>query len=950
MSDLNTTIDRATQISRNVANTYDRRLRAALERYAGRLRQAGLAAVTSPVAPRSPLDAWQDAWDFGIDSAQRAVLFWDTLRQRGNNYLAHEAAGKPPLLYHAWETIADARSFARPANYALVRIVPPKELRVDDTLRPFIIIDPRAGHGPGIGGFKEDSEVGVALKAGHPVYFVIFFPEPEDGQTLADVVDAEAEFVRIVAERHPQSPKPVLVGNCQGGWAVMMLAASRPDIAGPCVINGAPMSYWSGNDAENPMRYSGGLLGGAWINLFAGDLGGGKFDGAHLVANFENLNPANTLWDKYYHLYANVDAEAPRFLEFERWWGGFYLFNDAEIRWIVNNLFVGNKLSAGDARLGPGRFFDLKSIKSPIIVFASMGDNITPPQQAFNWIGDLYSSTEEIKAAGQTIIGLLHEDIGHLGIFVSGAVAKKEHAQIVELLKQIQQLPPGLYAMDIKERERRGGGVSYDVTIVERTLEDLRKMQKYDRVDEKPFEAVAALSELTERSYELLVRPIVRQLAPEWLAKLRREFHPLRVQRWAFSDRNPLLAWLPYAASAVARDASSPARGQCARRRGAGGLGRRERGARPLPRPSRRDRRSGVLPGLRQSPVAQRRRPAARDPACHPVRSPFRARGAAGARHARAGDAGGGLRPHRAADVEGRRRSPQASADGARARAGRPRAPPRPHQRGPVSHADARGDDRRRVRARTCQAGAPEAPARPRRSASRSRASRRDAVPLPARRAPARVGHGIESAAAATGSRHGGNIKGEGGSQASARPAPPPQLGETDMRDFTNRTFDEIEVGASETVSRTLTATEVEALALAAGDVDGFHVEGGDTGDRLSAQGAAAVAIVAGLLNRRLPGPGSAIVGTKFHYAGACRIGDTLTATVTAKARHAKDHQIDFECRCSNQDGDVLVDGVATVQAPVKRIAYADVATPELILRRNDAFAKLFKRCEGCRP
>ena len=551
MSDLNTTIDRATQISRNVAGTYDRRLRAALERYAGRLRQAGLAAVASPVAPRSPLDAWQDAWDYGIDSAQRAVLFWDTLRQRGNNYLAHEAAGKPPLLYHEWETIADARSFARPANYALVRIVPPQDVRVDDTLRPFIIIDPRAGHGPGIGGFKEDSEVGVALKAGHPVYFVIFFPEPEEGQTLADVVDAEAEFVRIVAARHPQSPKPVLVGNCQGGWAVMMLAASRPDIAGPCVINGAPMSYWSGNDAENPMRYSGGLLGGAWINLFAGDLGGGKFDGAHLVANFENLNPANAIWDKYYHLYANVDAEAPRFLEFERWWGGFYLFNDAEIRWIVNNLFVGNKLSAGDARLGPGRFFDLKSIKSPIIVFASMGDNITPPQQAFNWIGDLYSSTEEIKAAGQTIVGLLHEDVGHLGIFVSGAVAKKEHAQIVELLKQIQQLPPGLYAMDIRERERRGGGVAYDVTIVERTLEDLRKMQKYDRVDEKPFEAVAALSELTERSYELLVRPIVRQLSPEWLAKLRREFHPLRVQRWAFSDRNPLLAWLPYAASAV---------------------------------------------------------------------------------------------------------------------------------------------------------------------------------------------------------------------------------------------------------------------------------------------------------------------------------------------------------------------------------------------------------------
>ena len=127
----------------------------------------------------------------------------------------------------------------------------------------------------------------------------------------------------------------------------MMLAASRPDIAGPLVINGAPMSYWSGNDGEIPMRYAGGLAGGAWVSLFASDLGAGKFDGAHLVQNFENLNPANTFWKKYYHLYANIDNEPERFLEFERWWGGFYLFNDEEIRWIVNNLFVGNKLSSG---------------------------------------------------------------------------------------------------------------------------------------------------------------------------------------------------------------------------------------------------------------------------------------------------------------------------------------------------------------------------------------------------------------------------------------------------------------------------------------------------------------------------------------------------------------------------------------------------------------------------
>jgi pimeloyl-ACP methyl ester carboxylesterase len=551
MPSLNQTIDRSLSISRGVASVLDRRMREATAAYADRVRRAQAAYVQAGVPGRGvrPQQAWHDAWEYAIDFAQRSALFWDTLRQRGNNFIEHEAAGKPPVLAYEYEVLADGRTFERPVNHALVRIVPPRGIDVDDKLRPYIIIDPRAGHGPGIGGFKEDSEVGVALKAGHPVYFVIFYPDPEPGQTLADVTDAEAEFVRIVAERHPQSSKPVLVGNCQGGWAVMMLAAARPDIAGPLVINGAPMSYWAGNDGDNPMRYSGGLVGGAWVSLLASDLGGGKFDGAHLVQNFENLNPANTLWEKYYHLFDDIDEEAQRFLEFERWWGGFYLMNEEEIRWIVNNLFIGNKLAQGEARLGPGRYFDLKSIRQPIIVFASMGDNITPPQQAFNWISDLYSSTEEIKANGQTIVGLIHEDVGHLGIFVSGKVAKKEHTQIVSVLKYIQQLPPGLYGMEIHETHGADGNVEYDVTLHERKLEDLKRLQKFDRRDEKPFEAVAALSELNERAYELLVRPIVREATPEWLAKLMREWHPLRVQRWWFSDRNPLLAGVPQAAA-----------------------------------------------------------------------------------------------------------------------------------------------------------------------------------------------------------------------------------------------------------------------------------------------------------------------------------------------------------------------------------------------------------------
>jgi hypothetical protein len=74
----------------------------------------------------------------------------------------------------------------------------------------------------------------------------------------------------------------------------MMLAAIRPELFGPIIVAGSPLSYWAGVHGKNPMRYSGGLLGGSWLTALTGDLGHGKFDGAWLVQNFENQNPANT--------------------------------------------------------------------------------------------------------------------------------------------------------------------------------------------------------------------------------------------------------------------------------------------------------------------------------------------------------------------------------------------------------------------------------------------------------------------------------------------------------------------------------------------------------------------------------------------------------------------------------------------------------------------------------
>ena len=169
---------------------------------------------------------------------------------------------RPPVLFYESRTGARRADPAAPGQLSASEDRSAAGVQTFDWKRPYLIIDPRAGHGAGIGGFKSDSQVGVALHDGHPVYFLVFRPHPEPGQTLADVMRAEAEFVREIGRRHPQAPKPIIVGNCQGGWATMVLAAANPDITGPLVINGAPLAYWSGRLGENPMRYNGGLLGG----------------------------------------------------------------------------------------------------------------------------------------------------------------------------------------------------------------------------------------------------------------------------------------------------------------------------------------------------------------------------------------------------------------------------------------------------------------------------------------------------------------------------------------------------------------------------------------------------------------------------------------------------------------------------------------------------------------
>src|SRR5207253_7993883 len=178
--------------------------------------------ATLPGGPISGLVA--SAVEYMVDAGQRSVLFLDVLRQRGDQYREHVAQTAPHVLQYAAEVIIDGRKLDEPVNYALVRIIPPKGVEIDLNRRPFIVVDPRAGHGPGIGGFKADSEIGVAMKAGHPCYFIGFLPEPMPGQTIERIAYAQAQLIEKLISRHPNAGgEPCVHANRQAGRAARIL-------------------------------------------------------------------------------------------------------------------------------------------------------------------------------------------------------------------------------------------------------------------------------------------------------------------------------------------------------------------------------------------------------------------------------------------------------------------------------------------------------------------------------------------------------------------------------------------------------------------------------------------------------------------------------------------------------------------------------------------------------
>jgi hypothetical protein len=168
------------------------------------------------------------------------------------------------------------------------------------------------------------------------------------------------------------------------------------------------------------------------------------------------------------------------------------------------------------------------------VIFASYGDNITPPHQALAWLKPVYETTAALKEAGQRIVYLINPHVGHLGIFVSASVARLEHRAILESLGDIENLAPGVYEMKISNPSGDPDcrKPQYSVSFEERRVEDLTF--DYPR---RAFERVRQVSDFNETLYRTFVSPWVRAAVTPWSAAMLKWLHPMRTSRYLLSEK-----------------------------------------------------------------------------------------------------------------------------------------------------------------------------------------------------------------------------------------------------------------------------------------------------------------------------------------------------------------------------------------------------------------------------
>ena len=159
-----------------------------------------------------------------------------------------------------------------------------------------------------------------------------------------------------------------------------------------------------------------------------------------------------------------------------------------------------------------------------------------------------------------------------------------------------------------------------------------------------------------------------------------------------------------------------------------------------------------------------------------------------------------------------------------------------------------------------------------------------------------------------------------------------------------NRTFDEIPLGETATLERTLSRADIELFAVMSGDVNPAHVDEeyahSDVFHEIIAHGMWGASLISTLLGTKLPGPGTIYLEQTLSFRRPVKVGDRVTVAVTATAKDSERHRISFDCRCVNQRGEVVIEGAANVIAPVEKVSRPRVALPEVHLHEHGVLVR----------
>ena len=170
-----------------------------------------------------------------------------------------------------------------------------------------------------------------------------------------------------------------------------------------------------------------------------------------------------------------------------------------------------------------------------------------------------------------------------------------------------------------------------------------------------------------------------------------------------------------------------------------------------------------------------------------------------------------------------------------------------------------------------------------------------------------------------------------------------------------NKTFDEIRLGDTASLVRTLTDKDIEVFAIMSGDVNPAHVDESfaksDMFHKVVAHGMWGASLISTVLGTELPGPGTIYVDQSLHFRRPVGLGDTITVSVKVAKKIEETHRVILECRAANQHGEEVITGTAEVIAPTEKISRAQVVLREIELReKGHRYRQLIEMTKGLDP